>query len=162
MRRAPPQKNLVKNMGLQYLMKVNPFRNVQTEDFTLPTPDMVTLLTDSKNEESVSDKHTFEVGDDIYEEDLALMPKPHIQYTPHQIKLLQMKDPSLAIIMNMLQKGTNLHKPLPNTYFLNTDGVLYHCVREGSQSFEAVVMPKKLYQLVLTTCHDLMGHNGSM
>ena len=73
-----------------------------------------------------------------------------------------MKDPSLAIIMNKLQKGTNLHKPLPNTYFLNTDGVLYCCVREGSQSFEAVVVPKKLYQLVLTMCHDLMGHNGTM
>ena len=42
------------------------------------------------------------------------------------------------------------------------DGVLYHCVREGSHSFEAVVGPKKLYQLVLTMYHDLMGHNGTM
>ena len=73
-----------------------------------------------------------------------------------------MKDLSLAIIMNKLQNGTYAHKPLPSMYFLNTDGVLYHCVREGSQSFEAVVVPKKLYQLVLTMCHDLMEHNGTM
>ena len=120
---------------------------------------MVTLVTDSNNEESVSDKHTFQVGDDIYKEDL---PKPHIQYTPNRIKHLHTKDPSLAMIINKLQKGIHPHRPLPNTYFLNTDGVLYHCVREGSQSFEAVVVPKKLYQLVLTTCHDLMGHGGTM
>ena len=123
---------------------------------------MVTLVTDSNNEESVIDKYTFQVVDDIYEKDLTLIPKPHVQYTPHQIKQLQMKDPSLAIIMNKVQKGTHPNKPVPNTYFLNTDGVLYYCVREVSQSFEAVVVPKILYQLVLTTCHDLMGHNGTM
>ena len=71
-----------------------------------------------------------------------------------------MKDPSLTLTINKLQKGTQPHKPLPSTYFRKTDGVLYHCVREGSQGFEAVVVPKKLLQLVLTTCHDLMGHNG--
>ena len=64
--------------------------------------------------------------------------------------------------MNKLQKGTHPQKQLLNTYFLNTDGVLYYCVGEDSQSFEAVVMPKKLYQLVLTTCHDLIGHSGTM
>ena len=73
-----------------------------------------------------------------------------------------MKDPSLALIINKLQKGTQPQKPLPNIYFLNTDGFLYHCVREGSQSFEALVVPRKLYQLVLTTCHELMGHSGTM
>ena len=72
-----------------------------------------------------------------------------------------MKDTSLAIIINKLQKGTHPNKPLPNTYFLNTDGVLYCCVRESSQSFEAVVVPKKPYHLVLTIGHDLMGHNGT-
>ena len=69
------------------------------------------------------DKHTFQVGDDIYEEDSAPIPEPHIQYTPHQVKQLQMKDPSLAIIMNKLQKGVCPYKPLPNIYFLNTNGV---------------------------------------
>ena len=122
---------------------------------------MVTPVTDSKNEEPASDKHTFQVGDDIYEEDLDLIPEPHIQYPPHQIKWLQMKDPSLAIIINKLQKGAHPHKALPNTYFLNTDCDLYQCVREGSQSFEAVVVPKKLYQMVLTTCYDLTEHDGT-
>ena len=69
---------------------------------------MVTLVIDSNNEDSVSDKHAFQVEDDIYEEDL---PKPHIQYTPYQIKHLGMKDPSLAIIINKLQKGPNLINP---------------------------------------------------
>ena len=73
-----------------------------------------------------------------------------------------MKDPSLALIINKLQKGTQPQQPLPNTYFQNTDIILYHCVREGSQGFETLVVPKKLYQLVLTTCHDLLGHNGTM
>ena len=135
---------------------------MQPEDFTPPNPDVVTLVTDSNNEESVSDKHTFQVGDDMYKEDLTLIPTPHIQYTPHQIKWLQLKDPSLAIIMNKLQKGSHPHEPLPNTYFLNRDGVLHHCVREGSQNIEVVVMSKKLYQLVLTSCHGLMRHNGTI
>ena len=39
---------------------------MQPEDFTPQNPDMVTLVIDSNNEESVSDKHTFKVGDDIY------------------------------------------------------------------------------------------------
>ena len=103
--------------------------------------------------------NTFQVGDNLYVEDL---PEPCIKYTPHQIKHHQMRDSSLALIINKLQKGTQTQKPLPSTYFLNTDGVLYHCVKEGSQGFEAVVVPRKLYQLVLTTCHDLMEHNGTM
>ena len=52
-----------------------------------------------------------------------------------------MTDPSLALISNKLQKGTQPQKPLPNTYFLNTDGVLYHCVRDSYQGFEAIVVP---------------------
>ena len=100
----------------------------QLEDFTHPHPDMVTLISDPHSEESVNDKHTFQVRDYLYEEDL---PKPHIQYTPHQIKNLQMKDTSPALKINKLQKGTQPQKPLPNTYFLNRDGVLYCCVREG-------------------------------
>ena len=44
---------------------------------------MVTLVTDSNNKEPASDKHAFQVRDDIYEEDLALIPEPYIQYTPY-------------------------------------------------------------------------------
>ena len=119
---------------------------------------MVAFISDPNHEEPIIDKHTFQVGDDLYEKNL---PKPHIQYTPHQMKHLQMADPSLALIINKLQKGTQPQQPLPNTCSLSMDGVLYHCVREGSQGFEAIGVPKKLYQLVLTMCHDLMGHNGT-
>ena len=41
---------------------------MQPEDFTPPNPDMATLVIDSNKEESISDKHTFQVGDYIYEE----------------------------------------------------------------------------------------------
>ena len=37
----------------------------QPEDFTPPHPDMVTLISDPYSEESVIDKHTFQVGDDL-------------------------------------------------------------------------------------------------
>ena len=103
------------------------------EDFTPPHPDIITLISNPNHEESVTDKHTFQVGDDLYEEDL---PKLHIQYTPHQFKYLQMTDPSLTVIINKLQKGTQPQQPLPNTYFLNTDSALYHCVRESSPALE--------------------------
>ena len=68
--------------------------HAQPEDFTPPNPDMVTFVIDFNKGESVSDRYTIQIGDDIYEEDL---PKPHVQYTPHQIKHLHMKDPSLAL-----------------------------------------------------------------
>ena len=97
----------------------------------------------------VTDKHTIQVGDDLCEEDLS---KPNIQYTCYQINHLQMKDPSLALITNKLQKGTETRQILPNTYFLNTDDVLYCCIREDSQGFEAIAVLKKLYHLVLTMC----------
>ena len=69
--------------------------HAQSEDFTPPNPNMVSLVTDSHNKELASDRQTFQVGDDIYEEESASLPEPHIQLTPHQIKWLQMKDPSL-------------------------------------------------------------------
>ena len=62
---------------------------------------MVILITDSNIEDSVIDKHTFQVGDDLYEKHL---PRAHIQYTPLQIKHLQMKDRSLTLIINKIAK----------------------------------------------------------
>ena len=35
-------------------------------------------------------------------------------------------------------------------------------MREDSQTYEAMVVPSKLLQLVLTMTHDLLGHNGTM
>ena len=100
MKRVPPEKT-GEEYGVTIFDEGEPIQeHAQPEDFTPSNPDMVTLVTDSNNEEPASDKHTFQVGHDIYKEDLALIAEPHIQYTPHQIKWLQMKDPSLAIIMN--------------------------------------------------------------
>ena len=135
--------------------------HAQPESFTPPHSDMVTVISDPTNEDSGIDKHTFQVGDELYVEDL---PKPHIWYTPYQMKHLQMKDYSLALIINKLQKGTHPQMPLPNTYFLNTDGVLYCCV-EGSQGFEAIVMPKKhtnWYSLCAMIYLDTMAQHNCM
>ena len=137
--KSPPE-----NLGEEYSITIfnegkTILEHAQPEDSTPSNPDMVTLVTNSNNEESVCDKHTFQVGDGINEEDL---PKPHIQYTLHQIKSLHMKDPSLAIIINKLQKGIHPHKPLPNTYFLNTDGVLYCCVREVLCNAGCIYLPQ--------------------
>ena len=53
--------------------------HAQPEDFTPSNPDTVTLVTDSNNEESVSDQHTFQVGDYIY----------HIQYIPIRLSIFR-------------------------------------------------------------------------
>ena len=68
--------------------------HAQPGDLTPSHLDMV-LISQPNHKESVIDKQTFQVWDDIYEEDL---PKPHIQYTPHQVKHLQLTDPSFALI----------------------------------------------------------------
>ena len=88
------------------------YEYVQPDDFTPSHPDVVTLISNPNHEEMVTDKHTFQVGDDLYEKNL---PKSHIQYTPQQIKHLQMKDPPLTLIINKLQKGTQPQQILPNT-----------------------------------------------
>ena len=49
-----------------------------------------------------------------------------------------------------------------NNYFLDDDGVLCQSVREGVLICKAMVGPKMLWQFVLTTMHDLLGHNGTM
>ena len=85
-----PPENLARSLALWYLMRVKS-SIACIDDFTLIK--------------------TFQV-DDLYEEDL---PKPHIWYTTHQIKYLQMTDPSLALIINKLQKGNQPKQPLPNT-----------------------------------------------
>ena len=81
---------------LQYLMKV--ISSTQT---------LYLLFLTLTTKKMVPDKHTFQVGDDLYEDDL---PKPYIQYTPHQIKHLQMKESLLALIINKLQKVPTLNK----------------------------------------------------
>ena len=69
------------------------YKHMPPEDFISPHSDMLPVITDSSNEESVIDKHTFQVGD-LYEEDL---PKPQIQYTSHQFKCLCNERPFINI-----------------------------------------------------------------
>ena len=43
------------------------------------------------------------------------------------------------------------------------EGILYHRVIEGGQSFQAIYIPKtpeSLIQLILKAAHDESGHNG--
>ena len=56
--------------------------HAQPKDFTPPNPNMITLVTDSNNEESVSDKHTFQIEDDIYEKIYL-----NLIFNTHPIKL---------------------------------------------------------------------------
>ena len=49
--------------------------------------------------------------------------------------------------MNKLQKVPILTSHYQTPLFLKMDSVLYHCVREGSKSFEAVVMPKEMLSI---------------
>ena len=69
------------------------YEHAWPEDFTPLHSDVVTLISDPNHEEPIIDKHAFQVEDNLYEKDL---PKPHIWYTPQQIKHLQMTDPSLT------------------------------------------------------------------
>ena len=62
MRRGPPEKPGEEYGNTIFDEGETIHEHVQPEDFTLPNPDMVMLLTDSNNEESVSDKHTFKVA----------------------------------------------------------------------------------------------------
>ena len=63
--------------------------------------------------------------------------EPLIYLSPQQIKRIQLKDQSLATIIHKLRKNKGSSTPLPNTYFLNDEGVLYQSVREGVQTYEA-------------------------
>ena len=63
-----------------------------------------------------------------------------------------MKDPSLSIITNKLQKGTHPNKPLPNTYFLKTDGVPILLCKRRFPKFRSCSGAKETHQLILTAC----------
>ena len=80
--RSPPE-----NPGEEYSVTIfdegeTIHEHAQPEDFTPSHPDMLTLITNSINEEPVIDKHTFQAG----KEDL---PKPHIQYTPTKLNIFR-------------------------------------------------------------------------
>ena len=124
---------------------------------------MIVTVTDSTSTNaSHLNKDTFVLHGGTYVIDDEYPTKPQIYLSPKQIKRIQLKDQSLAIIISKLRKNKVCSTPLPNTYFLNDEGVLYQSVREGVQTYEAMVVLSKLWQLVLTMTHDLLGLNGTM
>ena len=74
---------------------------------------------------------------------------------------MQLHDQSLATIIHKLRKDKVCSTGLLNIYFLDDDSVLYQSVREGVHKSKAMVVPKMLQQLVLTTIHHPLGHNGT-
>ena len=78
--------------------------------------------------------------------------------TLNQLCTLQAQDDKCTTLTRMLENG----KLDPVAYSLQ-EGILYHRVIEGGQSFQAIYIPKtpeSLIQLILKTAHDESGHNG--
>ena len=123
---------------------------------------MILTVTDSASTNaSHLNKDLFVLHDVVYVIDDEHPTKPQIYFSPQQIKRIQLKGQSLAIIISKLRKNKVHSTPLLNTYFLNYEGVLFWSVREGVQTYDAMMVPSMLQQLVLTMTHDLLGHNGT-
>ena len=88
--------------------------------------------------------------------------KPCIYPKPQHFKGMQLHVQSLAIIIHKVTKDKVCFTALPNTYFLDDDGVLNQSVREGVHICKAMVVPKMPQQPVLTPMHDPLGQNGTM
>ena len=78
--------------------------------------------------------------------------------TLDQLRALQAQDDKCTTLTRMLENG----KLDPVAYSIQ-EGILYHCVIEGGQSFQAIYIPKtpeSLIQSILKAAHDESGHNG--
>ena len=76
-----------------------------------------------------------------------------------QLRTLQAQDDKCTTLTRMLEHGK-----LDTVAYSVQEGILYHCVIEGGQSFHAVYIPKtpeSLIQSILKAAHDESGHNGS-
>ena len=101
-------------------------------------------------------------GDNVIRPDPDLQ-EPFIQQltsplTLDQLQALQAQDAKCATLTDILRQG----KLDPLAYSME-DGVLYHRVTEGGQSFHAIYIPKtppSLIQSILKAAHDDSGHNG--
>ena len=101
-------------------------------------------------------------GDNVIKPDPDLQ-EPFIQQltsplTLDQLRALQAQDEKCTTLADMLRRG----KLDPITYSIE-DGVLYHRVTEGGQSFHAIYVPKtpqSLIQSILKASHNDSGHNG--
>ena len=78
--------------------------------------------------------------------------------TLDQLQALQAQDEKCTTLADMLRRG----KLDPVAYSIE-DGVLYHRVTEGGQSFHTIYVPKtpqSLIQSILKAAHNDSGHNG--
>ena len=53
------------------------YENAQPENFTPMHPEVASLISDPNHEKMVTDKHTFQVGNTLYEEDLPTLQSIH-------------------------------------------------------------------------------------
>ena len=78
--------------------------------------------------------------------------------TLDQLQALPAQDAKCVTLTDMLRRG----KLDPIAYSME-DGVLYHRITEGGQSFHAIYIPKtlpSLIQSILKAAHNDSGHNG--
>ena len=78
--------------------------------------------------------------------------------TLDQLRTLQAQDDKCTTLTRMLENG----KLDPVAYSIQ-EGILYHHVIEGGQSFQAIYIPKtpeSLIQSILKAAHNESGHNG--
>ena len=78
--------------------------------------------------------------------------------TLDQLHALQAQDDKCTTLTRMLENGS-----LDPVAYSIQEGILYCCVIEGGQSFQAIYVPKtpeSLIQLILKAAHDETGHNG--
>ena len=78
--------------------------------------------------------------------------------TLDQLRTLQAQDDKCTTLTRMLENGK-----LDTVAYSIQEGILYHHVIEGRQSFQAIYIPQtpeSLIQSILKTAHDESGHNG--
>ena len=116
---------------------------------------------------TLSSQNTVQVCE-VLSGDNVIRPDPDLQepfieqltspLTLEQLQALQAQDEKCTTLADMLRRG----KLDPIAYSME-DGVLYHHVTEGGQSFHAIYVPKtppSLIQSILKAAHNDSGHNG--
>ena len=97
-----------------------------------------------------------------------ILPDPDLQEPFTQILTSPLTNDQLQALQAQDQKSTSLIAMLgcgkldPLVYSINDD-VLYRCVIEGGQMFQAIYVPRTppgLIQSILKAAHDDSGHNG--
>ena len=134
------------------------------ESFAPLDPNMILSVNNTTSVDAghCLNKDTIVLDDITYVIDVEHPIKPQMYLMPQHIKRMQLHDQSLGNIIHKLRKDNVCSTTLPNTYFLDDDGVLYQSVKEGVQICKAMVVLEMLQQLVLTMIQNLLNHNETM